>query len=363
MQVFLALAGNVALLVVPVFRLIVDPQSPQPLAVDVGGRFGWLALVPALTAALGLAYRRLGTSGLVHVTPALVTVVPLAACSVAGNDGDNWRAFQTLAVGWAVMSVVMGWLGGRRLQMSTGLLGCVLLLLAWRALAGNLWIPWWSASVVLAVGVSWAGVAVVGRSAAWAFAAGLCTNMATTVTILCGPWTGPADVGMLVLVAANTAVAGVVALIWQACRRMAGTTTDNPGPLLRIQVLLAVIGCLMVLAAAATFLIWNPIFDPAHPPLVVLAAGPWGTLALIPTALAVWSLRRFLPGNARGHLIAAYFLCAIIVTAFQLAAWDDGNFLAYHTLLSAPAIVGIVLLLQPRLVERTGSMTASSTRG
>ncbi len=193
-QVLVALAGNLALLVVPVFDLVVDPESPSPLASRVGGLFGWLALLPALTAALWLAGRRFGAAAVARLAPGTLALAALAACSVARADGDNWLAYRVLLTGLALAGpAVLAAVGLARRDgtlVSPGeatawamSVGGLLVVLASRAFLADPSGPWWAAAAAGSAGVLAAGLAAWRRSALAAFMSCLCVNLAVTM-----PW-------------------------------------------------------------------------------------------------------------------------------------------------------------------------------
>ncbi len=343
-QVALGLLGNLLLLVPLAARLVNSPEMPGD---PRGGLADWLTLLLALLPAVWAAGRYRWSFG-----RALLPLAGLAVGVLAGGlairwDDGHWLAFQTLASCWAAVALATGWLGGRQTQVWAGLVGGLLLLLAVRTLAGNFLVPWWAAWTVLTVSAAWAGVALRGRAEPWAFAAGLCANLAVTLVLLSNPLRMPEEVNPLVLVAANAAVAGLVALAWLEWRGRMGLEASAPGLLLGLQVLLAALGTLSVLANGFTLLVVSP--QPILP--LVPVAGPCGALALVPTVLVLVALRRQLPPEARGYMSVACALGGLIVIACWLAVLDRDTFLAYHALTAAPALLGFVLLLRPRLVE------------
>jgi hypothetical protein len=77
--------------------------------------------------------------------------------------------------------------------------------------------------------------------------------------------------------------------------------------------------------------------------LVVQTGSVWGWLALAAALLpAAWHLSAALP---RVHALGALCLGVGVLAACSAAAWDGGDWLAYHVLTAVCAALGVTTLL------------------
>src|SRR5262249_11668641 len=173
LQILLAVAGNVAVLLGPAVQLVRQPDPVHPQVLDAGLPWGWVALALTTAAAAWHAGRVL-LRGRVHVLCALgVALAVLAACTAGHMDRGNWLAYHVLTAGLALTgagALAGGSLAGRSprlLDVPPSLAGqrdaaaapvcgwvtalAVLLVgLALRGAAEDPAAPWWSAGPLLA---------------------------------------------------------------------------------------------------------------------------------------------------------------------------------------------------------------------
>jgi hypothetical protein len=357
LQSLIGLAGNAVLLVPPAVLLIREPANPAPAVAQAGGLAGWLTLALALLAAgcgtLGPSLLRLGVPLL---CAAGLTGGVLLACTVAAGAQTIWAAYHVLMASCGLTGLAA--LAGAREAARRALRqerptlppavaqGCVLALavlglgLASRAAFQDPTGPWWPAGAVLTVGATLAGLASWRRQEGWAFAAGLCVNLAVSLVLVSFHLTEPFEAWGLLLAQANLLVGAATALLWLLGTRGWNGRPHDHSSLRTLQVALVLAGNAALLAHA---LAWLALL-PGAPVSVVSATGSaWGWLALLGAlAVAAWQWGNDLPLPSA---LAAGALALGALASCSAAAWDGGNWLSWHVLIVAAGLTGAALLV------------------
>jgi hypothetical protein len=150
------------------------------------------------------------------------------------------------------------------------------------------------------------------------------------------------------LLQANVIASAVAAMVWLAARRRLYAVeklTVGASPLLAVQTALGPVATAILLIPALFAIAWTP---GRLPPWIGQVAGPagWAALALVAVS-AAWYLRRFSPRGLM-HVAAGLGLGAGTLAACFSEKWNLGtpwgDWLAYHVLESAWAIVGLTVL-------------------
>jgi hypothetical protein len=367
----LLVLGNVVLLAGAGTALILTPDPVPAFVAKAGGVGGTLALLATVTVVL-LHLGSLPPRLRVHVVGVLgVALGVLVACTAAEHEGDHgWLGYHVLILSGAILGagLLAAGAGGRRrlTDASVNVTGAVrdtawlpaagvrgwvvglaaaLVLLALRGVAVDPDGPEWSAAAVLAAAGLCTGLALFWRREKYLFAAGLGVQLAVSL-VLCD-WQSPlawlSGHGVL-LVQVNIMVAAGSALIWLLLApHLYGVR--RPGlaeaPLLGVQVLLPLGGNLALLVGPLVLLLHSPGAPPAE---VSQAGGPlgWAALGLAMAAVLAYSGRELVRGGV--HLLACLGLVLGVLAACTAAAFDGGDFFAYHTLTAAWAAFGLLLL-------------------
>jgi hypothetical protein len=380
LQIVLGVAGIAVVLVGPAVLLIQQPDPVHEHVLRAGTVWGWLALFLVMAATLWHAGQMLARAR-THLLCALgLALGVLAACSAGHLDRDYpWLAYHTLMVGWALTgaaTVIAGALGTRRprfidippselLERMTlftasirgwvAVLGILLVGLGLRGWAEDRFGPWWSAGAVLAASGLAASVALWQRRQNWAFVAALGLNLAVSLVLWHGHRTQPLVRWWVVLGQANAIAAAVAALLWRASP-LGLVRAAPPGAgfvsLLTVQVALGLVANVVLLATAAYLLVEQP--GTLHPN--ILATGQvWGWLAFVLALLAAGGYATRVSAYWRTHFAGAKSLALGVLAACSVASWDDQRWLAYHTLLAAWALTGLLMVAAGWLDERRAS--------
>lgn len=363
------LAANALLLVGPLALLIATPGIQHDLVRQAGDPWSWLALLMSLTAAAWRFRHIAGRFGVYVVCGLGLTLGTLTACTANHWDQSDWLSYHVLTAFWAATGLIVvaaGWKGDREsdnvaspnaapmpappsvfpaevVRHAVLLFNVLLLGLGLREAVEPDTSAWWPALTVLAVAGLNGMTAAWRRSAGWAFAAGLCVNVATTLAV----WKtnrGLDPTGWWVeLVQANVLAAALTALGWLAARRrqyVHGRPT--PSPLLRAQVTIGLIGNVVLLVGACAWLIARPAVPHEH---FLQVGGGWGWAALaVATGAALWHLGQT-RARAGLHLLCGMGLGVGVLAASSAARLThrDG-WLAYHVLMSCWALAGAAVL-------------------
>jgi hypothetical protein len=355
MQVMLALAGNALLLGAAGFLLVSSPDSLAPLVRQIGELMGLPGLILAMIAAVIHFRRREGGEHLAGIVALLAVLYH--ACQLTAIRPDGWFAYRILMIDWALFGLTLAaasWILSRRLSDPRGLqarrlwaviLGCCSILLALRAAPVDPWGPEWSSASVLIVAVLAALLAVWQRREAWALIAGLCVNLAVSLVLCFGGYIESLEKDAVLFIQANAIVAGAVALVWLAAVRWLIPQTDHgltAAPLLTLQIGLTLAGNAVLLVAPLVWLIARP--GNLHPGVSQTGGlGGWIGL-LLGLAAAGWHMGLML---TRGGIAVAcgMGLALGVQAACSMAAWDSGNWLAYHVLIVVWSVVALALLV------------------
>jgi hypothetical protein len=206
-----------------------------------------------------------------------------------------------------------------------------------------------------AIALTLLGYAIRDRSSQFAFVAGLLFNVVATIVVLMRLARGGGSldaVAWITVAQANAIVAGGVALAWLAAHvgeflRNSQTAVSEKllyvgetrlrGPLLlTAQAVLAAALCATFLVPAAA----RVAVEPAAFGWAVAANGPLGWSAVAMAAIAATWLgwRRGASVNA----VAVFMAALVALVALTAAHWDNGNWLAFHTLLAGACLAAWV---------------------
>jgi hypothetical protein len=366
----LGLVGAAVLLLPAAFWLLAAPAERHVLVEAQGSLLGWLGLVAALLPALWYGGRDWQRGGFPLLTVCGLALSVLAACTAAPWGAENWLALHVLTGGCAVVAVTLLLMAPRlpaaNVSDPEGLapnaLVCVcitlgaLVGLAARSMFGDPFSPWQPAGVLVFVGLVLALLAWLQRAEHWAFLAGIALHAAVSLTVVVVQGlTLPDD--WMPLLQANTITAGLIAQLWLAGSQRIYEIARPPlrfAPLLAIQLLAILAAQLGILVAAACHL----LADPEHlSSFVRLVGSPLGWLTLTATVLpAAWYGGRDL---RRGGLplLTGLGLALSLQAACSASRWDNGNWLAFHALMAACAVVVVTLLrvaARPRAAKGSG---------
>jgi hypothetical protein len=357
LQVSLGLAGAAGVLMPAAVVLVAQPGAPAPFVAEAVRPWGWAALLLALAAG-GWRWLLAGRPGRAAVAGVLALALPVAgACAAAAVGG--WLAYHVLACGWAAAGLGLaawGWGGAARdahplaegsraraLEAWSALLGALTLGLALRGVRADPAGPWWGVGGFVCAGAIGATLALWRRREVWAFAAGLCLQLAVALAQWHAHGYAPPSGWWVPLLQSAVVAASGVALAWLAAlRRLAGS--GRPRPLLALQVALGLAGNLALLAHPAILLVGDPGAQPAE---VIQAGGPLGWLALgAALAPACWYAGR---APRRGAAVVGTLLglALSVLSACALAGWEGAAqpWLAYHALVAGCAATGVAALL------------------
>ncbi len=370
-QVRLALYGNLVLLAGAFIPLLVDPSGMARTLVQAGHWRGWLALALAGTATwwyLTATQRPRLPLAMALGLAASVLLAASAAWLAKWRPtwlAQPWLAFHVLTAAWTVCGTVFLaflWRQDARVRRSDGtisprsfalreiarqwmgILILVLLGLALRAtIAADPLGPWWCAGVVLGGGALTAGMAIWQRRGDWAFAAGLCLNLAVSLVVWHTIRTEPGTRLWVWLLQANVIASAAVSCLWLLTRRRMVTEGSRLTADLWLfgQIMLGLAGNLILLGHAAFWLIALPHAPPESVALVGVTSG-WlaFTATLVPI---VWFAGRAL---FKGGLVllTGLTLSLAVLTAATAAHWDH-DWLAYHVLLAGCGLAVVPPLL------------------
>jgi hypothetical protein len=138
-------------------------------------------------------------------------------------------------------------------------------------------------------------------------------------------------------IAASLWALGWMVVVWRMPRGFFGATRRHgsllpSGSLMRVQVLLAVVGNVILLLLGLPRLVITPAGIGVADLLIPLGnVGGWAAFTVGLLALLVYA-RRF-RSAWEPHVLGGAMLVLGVMSAFVLARWDDGNWVAYHALL------------------------------
>ncbi len=376
LQVALAPLSVVVLLGYLAVSLVSEPATVSVSVAQGGGWPGWVALALAV-GVVGWHLRQRAWRSAGQAVFALLVAVPVLAACVAARWSDRpWLAYHVLAAGWATAATLVlacgwRWTGERRIDaveptfpaplVCTWIQALTALLvgLGLREMAADPASPWWPMATVLAAGGVAAATAVWQRSTGWAFSAGLALNLAVSLVLWHGHHEKPFEEWWVQLVQANVLAWAGGALLWLAVRRRL-YGSDSRGmptaPLLSLQVGLGLLGSAALLVGPAIWLISQPDLAGELARASMAQAGHvWSWLALVVAlAAAGWHARQAL-AHAAIHVVGTVGVVVGVLAACTAARWHPGDWLGYHVLTAAWALVGIGLLApayrRPRRIE------------
>ncbi|WP_145290370.1 hypothetical protein [Pirellulimonas nuda] len=191
--------------------------------------------------------------------------------------------------------------------------------------------------------------AVRERSSQYAFAFGLLTSgVATLVFMLRLATDGRAldAVAWIEVLQVNAAVLAVTALAWRGAIAWNGGSpwsfTKQP-ILLSVQSMIALVFALQPLIAGCV----GVFRDPRAIDWEQSVASPGGLAALALACLAVWLASRDARRPFTKHRAGGLALLTVATSTAELARFDSGQWLAYHTLLAATAAAAAALVALP----------------
>ena len=207
----------------------------------------------------------------------------------------------------------------------------------------------WAAAAIAIASAAGATMAVWRRREGWAFAAALGVNLAASLVV----WHGHHQVSFgawwLDLIQANLVASSVVALIWLAARRRLYQLRElrlGDSPLLAAQTALPTIGNVVLLAPPVVWLLGQPAQLPGDAAQQLSATPGWLALVLT-TAAAGWYAYQLAPHRALSALVALGLGLGVLCACHAQTLVDNtywNTWLAYHTLMTAWAVVGLVVL-------------------
>jgi hypothetical protein len=372
-QAILMLTGNAVLLLDPaLFTLVRWPGGPfdtPPLdtVTAADGVMGWLTLGVSALAVLGYLRVTHWHEGS-HVLASLgVAAGLMLACTAANFDQGDWLAYHTLMMAWtgvAALFLSVAWRQDRRrwwaafraeqppperiselaVRAWLAILGVPLIGLALRGFLDDPWGAWWSVGAVLAVAVLAGLLAGWQGRPAWAFAAGLCINLAVSLPVVRAHWEEPPEQWWLPLAQVNVLAAGVVALLWLSVEPLA-RRKERPGwtevLLLRVQTLLALLGNLALGLPPTLRLIRAPV----EPDPLAAETGNWlGWVALLTgLAAALWERARR-RGWSSVAALGPLTLSLGALAACTVERYEQTSWLSFHVLTVSWAVTGPLLL-------------------
>ena len=367
-QLGMAAAGNVLLILPAVVSLVLFDPLGTPGIAAAGKPLGWISLAAVAAA---YAYRRIRMGR--RLQPDRVgwigmAVLALLALAVCGQWPDSYWGYRTLmlscaAFAWFIVSA-MWWVASQRtVPGSEGPPQALIRPAAvWVRTAGILAVLLgvkaacfhrgyeellWAAGAIAVAGAAGATMAVWRRREGWAFSAALGANLAASLVVWYFHHEDDFAQWWLRLIQANVIASSAVALVWLAARRRLYELREmalGQSPLLAVQIALPAIANGSLLLAPVFRLMATP--DHLPDALSRLAEAP-GWMGLVLTAAAAgWYLRETLPGKLL-HVLAGLGLGAGALGACRATMLADRTLWPwpeYHTLTAAWAILGVLLL-------------------
>ena len=357
-QVSFGLLGNLVLVAAVVIPLIVDPTGVGRTIIQAGHWRGWLALALAGLAAWGYC----GATGRrrFHLGMGLSLAVGVLVAAMAVRVAKRpwwpvwlperpWLAIHILCAWWLACGIAVFWwksdprpsatAESRALEgWLTAIIGMVLALTLRTYDAGDPWSPWWAAGVAVGSGLLAVMMAVWQRRGDWAFAAGLCLNLAVSLVCRSVFCLESLDRQWVWLVQANVITSAATACSWLLILwRLHSASAWLAG-----QVILGALGNLVLLGHAAFWLIARPD-GPPDSAVVIGGASGWAAFvaALVPLC---WWTGLYCPAR-KLMLFAGSGMALSVLIAATVARWSSASWLAYHVLAASWAAVGAVVLL------------------
>ena len=370
-QQWLGVLGNAILLFGGITLLATLFPDWSSWSLEVGSPLGWAALVLALGAVIWPAVRE-GRLPMPNSFGVLGLVVSgLAACSVL-----RWQpawAYRAMMLGWAgymplLISAAWHW----RKRQTPAILGPVLeprIVASWVRFLGVAVVllgmnaaivqqdRLWAAAAIAIAGAAGAAMAVWQRREHWAFAAGLCVNLAASLVVWHFHLDQQFESWALFLIQANILSAALVGLLWLSASRLLYVGIEpkpQSVPLLTIQIALASgSNALLLIWPCIRIIIepWNAL--PADLAPIGSLLG-WATL-LVSTTGAFWYASLELRGQRSHVLMVAGLLIAILGAITEGLSHPEQSWLAYHVLLAAWTALGLILVVaEPLARQRVG---------
>jgi hypothetical protein len=359
-QTVLPVLGNAAILVLPVFSLIVHPQGLPPWMRDFSDPPGWLALLLCAAAAAWYLYQTRAGSLLNVLGGVTLGAGVLFACTASGaNIGRHgeWQEYHLLFTAWAAAAFVVlsaGFAGkGLRLpakddprhvlpiaartfvfpknlvEIWVTILGSLAVILALLYCHTDPTGAWWRLRVLVGLSLAAGMVALWLQSAGHVFASGLLLNAAGTVAWMA--WR-PGEINMLVYVNALSLAVGSIAwtLLQIIFPRHIPHFRWNNKPLpfshLAAAAGLAAMGALAAIILTLDLLqlnnagIASSAAFGAKVPLMSIANAPFGWWAIAATAAAITLL--LWDRAARLPLLGLY-VSGLVAVGMQWDYWQE----------------------------------------
>ena len=212
-----------------------------------------------------------------------------------------------------------------------------------------------------AIIVALLGHAVRERSPAYAFSSALLVNLLTTIVFLVelARAARPLDSsGWIALAQINAIAAALFSLAWLTAQARWGRRASGEDSTMGLVGSFVAFGVALCGVTIGWGVGYVSVFP--HAPGNVAAAGDWlGWIALALIALAVTILSRRMATRFTDVALAALFGLLVSMVALTVIRWDQGNWLAYHTLLTGFTLASCAAHLVPRVFGQGGAAAGS----
>jgi hypothetical protein len=351
LQIALAVGGSIVLLGGAVAirgNLLVERL---PWSVEAGSRLGAVSLLASLAAfAVWHLQRREPLPWQAPFFLGLTLPVLLACTAERAREGTGFAVLLLAWPGYLLLWSLAAFRPDLRkrylpgvtfddveLPVAVGLASIFTVLVAVKAVSlRDAYLPAAAASVLTAL--AFTALAVARRSGALAFVAAVLGNVAVSLAVAQRNHDTDFSQWYLTLARANVAASSVAALAWLAARRLL-RDIPRPGILLAVQAMLGLAVNTLVLLVPLCVLFLEPGKALPEELLPDYPGAGWPALLLAATA-AFWYCHQVAPGR-RIDVLGVFGLSAGVLFACLAAPLDAGNWLSYHVLSAAWAVLGL----------------------